>query len=172
MSLQVRVGDLDPIPLAVVRRRAKPAELGTVVPESCGVVWDFVRFRGLAAGRNVAVYLNAEIALEVGVEIATAFEENGEVFRSATPGGLAASTTYFGPYQRLGLAYEAIREWCDRNGYRLSGASWEIYGHWQSEWNTDPSKIRTDVYQQVVAIGDSVPAGGPPRPKSAEYISA
>jgi hypothetical protein len=24
--------------------------------------------------------------------------------------------------------------------------SWEIYGHWEESWNTDPSKIRTDVF--------------------------
>jgi effector-binding domain-containing protein len=35
------------------------------------------------------------------------------------------------------------------NGYRLTGPSWEIYGHWQPEWNSDPSQIRTDVFYQV-----------------------
>jgi len=28
----------------------------------------------------------------------------------------------------------------------FAGPNWEIYGHWQSEWNTNPSQIRTDVY--------------------------
>jgi hypothetical protein len=29
---------------------------------------------------------------------------------------------------------------------QLAGPNWEIYGHWQNEWNKDPSQIRTDVY--------------------------
>jgi hypothetical protein len=28
---------------------------------------------------------------------------------------------------------------------RISGLM-EIYGHWENEWNADPSRIRTDVY--------------------------
>lgn len=149
MSLPVRVEVIEPISLAVVRRTARQSELSAVVRQGCGLVWDFVRARKLSAGRNVAVYLNADIALEVGVEVPVAFEENGEVVRSATPAGLAASVAHYGPYQELGTAYRAIHEWCGANGYRPSGASWEIYGHWQPEWNDDPSKIRTDIYLLV-----------------------
>src|SRR6267378_1424254 len=43
-------------------------------------------------------------------------------------------------------AHAAIREWCVRHGHRCSGVSWEIYGHWEESWNTDSSKIRTDVF--------------------------
>jgi hypothetical protein len=31
----------------------------------------------------------------------------------------------------------------------LTGASWELYCHWQEEWNSDSSKIRTDVLYLV-----------------------
>jgi len=137
------------IRLAVVRRRARPAELARVVPEGCGTVWNFVRARGLKAGRNVAVYLNGNIDLEIGVEALEAFDEQGEIVRSATPEGLVASVTNFGPYQTLGAAHEAIRRWCAAHRYRLTGPSWEIYGHWRPEWNADPSAIRTDVFYQV-----------------------
>jgi effector-binding domain-containing protein len=155
MSLTVRLTHADAVPLAVVRRRAGPSELGTVVPQSCGVVWEFVRARALAAGRHVAVYLNANIDLEVGVEVAGAFEEQGDVVRSSTPGGIVASAIHFGPYQGLGTAHEAIRAWCAAHGHQLTGLNWEIYGHWQPEWNADPSGIRTDVFYQVVPPGHS-----------------
>lgn len=39
--------------------------------------------------------------------------------------------------------------WCAANGHRLAAPSWEIYGHWQPEWNDDPSLIRTDVFYQI-----------------------
>jgi effector-binding domain-containing protein len=153
MTLQVRVGVVEPIPLAVVRRRARPSELATVVPQGCGVVWEFARARQLPAGRHVAIYLNADIAVEVGVELAGDFEERDGVVRSATPGGLAASAVHLGPYQELGRAHAAIHEWCGANGYRVSGPNWEIYGHWLPEWNADPSQIRTDIFYQVAPVG-------------------
>jgi len=31
-------------------------------------------------------------------------------------------------------------------GRPLAGANWELYGHWLDEWNSDPSKIRTDIF--------------------------
>jgi hypothetical protein len=33
----------------------------------------------------------------------------------------------------------------------LAGPNWEVYGHWKDEWNSDPSKICTDVFYLVVA---------------------
>jgi effector-binding domain-containing protein len=117
------------------------------------LVWDFVRGQRLSAGRNVALYLNAAIDLEVGVEIQTTFAASDDVLPSSTPAGLTASTVHFGPYHRLGAAHEAIRTWCETNGYALVGPRWEIYGHWQPDWDNDPSGIRTDVFYRVTPTG-------------------
>ena len=149
MSLSVSLAHLDAIPLAVVRRRARRAELGAVVQRGCGEVWNYIRAQDMRGGRHVAVYLSGAIDLEVGVELASEFSESDDVVRSHTPAGLAASVTHFGPYQALGAAHEAIRSWCKANGHQLAGPNWEIYGHWLPEWNDDPSKIRTDVFYQV-----------------------
>ena len=65
---------------------------------------------------------------------------------SATPGGAAASTTHFGPYAGLGAAHDAIQRWCEANKHPLAGPSWEIYDHWQNDWNAHPSRIRTDIF--------------------------
>ena len=145
----VRLEQLASTPLAVVRRLASASELATVVPQGCGLVWSFVRARNLQAGRNVAIYWDAGIRLEVGVELAAPFSEEGEIVRSATPAGLAASVIHFGPYAGLGAAHEAIRQWCTDHHHRLAGPNWEVYGHWQSDWNVDSSRIRTDVFYQI-----------------------
>jgi effector-binding domain-containing protein len=137
------------IPVAVVRRSVKPFELSRAVPECCGLAWKAVRAQNAKAGRNVAIYWDGTIRLEAGVELQGPFAEEGEVVRSATPVGSAASTTHFGPYGGLGAAHAAIQEWCAQYNHRLSGPQWEIYGHWQEAWNNDPSQIRTDVFYQV-----------------------
>src|SRR5215469_17819219 len=74
------------------------------------------------------------------------FAEEGEVVRSATPAGPVAWTTHLGPYSGLGPAHDAVSQWCRDYNRQLAGPNWEIYGHWQSEWNTNPLQIRTDVY--------------------------
>jgi effector-binding domain-containing protein len=124
------------------------------VPAACGTVWNVLRAQQVAgAGRHVAVYLDGQINLEVGAEVATPFAGHGEVVGSATPAGLVATTTHYGPYNRLGEAHEAIRRWCASNGYSLAGPNWEVYDHWKDEYSSDPSKIRTDVYYLVTAAG-------------------
>ena len=156
MEYDVRLEQLGSRPLAVVRRRARSQELSKVVPDACGTVWSVVRAQQVAgAGRHVAVYLDGQINLEVGVELDAPFAGYGEVIASATPAGLVATTTHYGPYGQLHGAHQAILSWCQNNGYTLAGPSWEIYGHWEDEWNSDPTKIRTDVFYLLVANGTS-----------------
>lgn len=135
----------EPVPLAVVRRQVTRADLPRVVPECCGLVWNGVRGQGARAGRHVALYWDDGIRLEVGVELHGPFAESGEIVRSATPAGRVASTPHFGPYGTLAAAHDAVHRWCREQGHQLAGPSWEIYGHWQSEWDANPSLIRTDV---------------------------
>ena len=145
-SYAVQLRRLESVPLAVIRRQASAPDLARVVPECCGLVWKAVRAQQAQAGRHVAVYWDGSIRLEVGVELHGPFAEDGEVVRSATPAGAVALATHFGPYGGLGGAHDAVRQWCRANNHRLAGPNWEIYGHWQREWNDDPSQIRTDVY--------------------------
>jgi effector-binding domain-containing protein len=146
----VQLRRIDSVPLAVIRRQANPSELSRLVPECCGLVWNVVRAQQARAGRHVAIYWDGPIIrLEVGVELHGPFEEQGEVVRSATPAGAVASVTHYGPYGDLGAAHQAIRVWCEAHDHRLAGSNWEIYGHWQKEWNSNPSQVRTDVYYQL-----------------------
>ncbi len=147
MEYNVQVEQSSGRPLAVVRRRAKSSELSKIVPDACGAVWNVIRAQQVTgAGRHIAVYLDGQINLEVGVELETPFAGYGEVVGSTTPAGTVATTTHCGPYGLLNKAHDAIVRWCENNGYSLAGPQWEIYGHWKDEWNSDPSKITTEVF--------------------------
>src|ERR1700683_3140035 len=102
---------VEPQPIAVVHRRAKLDELKTVVPRACGDSWNLVKKLGIKGGRNVAVYLDGQINMEVRQEVAAPFSSTGELFCSSTPGGEVATTAHIGPYDQLGKAHEAIRQW-------------------------------------------------------------
>jgi effector-binding domain-containing protein len=154
MEYAIRHEHVTSRPLAVVRRRASLQELSKVVPDACGMVWNAVRAKQITgAGRLVALYLDDQINLEVGVELDAPLDDQDDIFGSATPAGAVATAVHFGPYQRLHEAHHAIREWCAHHGYPLAGPNWEIYGHWIDAWNSNPSEIRTDVYYLLKADG-------------------
>ena len=147
MKYDVRLERSNGTPIAVVRIRASRQELSHVVPAACGKVWQAVQQQRIhGAGRHVAIYLDEEINLEVGVELKTPFPEYDEVVASSIPVGPVATTTHYGPYGQLLEAHNAIHVCCQNSGWELAGPNWEIYGHWQDEWNSEPTKIRTDLY--------------------------
>lgn len=141
MSYEVRFGQVASLPTAVVRCTVGRNDLSRAVQRGCGTAWKAVKAQGAKGGRNLAVYFDGAIRLEAGVELLSPFTPEGEVVISATPAGWVASVTHIGPYEGLGAAHAAIREWCRDIGHAPLGANWEIYGH----WTDDPSELRTEV---------------------------
>ena len=147
MNYNIHIEQFPGRPLAVVRRQATMQQMGSVIQEACGTVWNALRARQIkGAGRHVTVYLDQVFNMEVGVEMDAPFSGHGEVIGCSLPAGEVATTTHFGPYQRLTDAHQAIQRWCAAHRREPVRPCWEIYGHWIDEWNSDPSKIRTDVY--------------------------
>ncbi|MFI5377880.1 MAG: GyrI-like domain-containing protein [Tepidisphaerales bacterium] len=156
MGYDIRREQVSGCPLAVVRRRASLQELSKVIPDACGTVWNAVRAKHIkGAGRLVALYLDDQINLEVGVELDAPLVDQDDIFASATPAGAVATAVHFGPYERLHEAHRAIRQWCVSHDLALAGPNWEIYGHWMDAWNNNPSEIRTDVYYLLKADGSA-----------------
>jgi effector-binding domain-containing protein len=132
---------------AVIRSRVPAHELPKFVPAACGEVWSFIRSAGLPRpGRQLALYLDTQGSVEVGAEVSEPFAGNDRVHCSQLPAGRVVTTVHFGTYARLSEAHAAIRGWCAEQGHRCSRICWELYGHWEESWNTDASKIRTDVF--------------------------
>ena len=146
MTYDIRVENFRGQNLAVVRRQATKPQLGGVIQQACGTVWNAIRAQNVKGGRHVAVYLDSVYNLEIGAEVDAPFPGAGDVIASTLPAGEVATTTHFGPYQKLGEAHEAIHRWCEKNHREPIRPCWEIYGHWIDAWNNDPSQIRTDVY--------------------------
>jgi effector-binding domain-containing protein len=152
MEYQVEVKEVPAQTTGVIRCRARQAELATVVPHLCGEVWEFFRASGLPRpGRHLALYLDGEINLEVGAEVAEPFVGNDRVVCSSTPAGLVAVAVHWGPYSGLHGAHQAIHRWCADNGRTPAGPQWEVYGH----WTDDVTQLRTDVFYLLQAAGDS-----------------
>jgi effector-binding domain-containing protein len=155
MTYSVEAKRVESQPIAAVRLRAGASDLSRVVPQACGEVWNYLRaHRVEGAGRHVAVYLDGQINLEVGAEVAHPFPSDGRVVLSSTPAGTVATTAHIGPYHGLHGAHAAVCAWCADNGRTMAGPNWEVYGH----WDDDPSKLRTDVFYLLKDDGSDGPA--------------
>jgi effector-binding domain-containing protein len=96
-------------------------------------------------GQNIFIYRTAtadQLTVDFCVGVTAPFAAVGPVVPLETPHGIAATTTHWGDYGRLGDANAAILAWCRANDRRCAGPSWEVYGH----WHADPAQCQTDVY--------------------------
>jgi effector-binding domain-containing protein len=134
--------------LAAARRRMRAVDIPTGFREPLDNVWVFLgRHPGLrTGGHNVFLYrhdmdADGAMTIDFGVEVTRSFDAADEVACVTTPEGEVAATLHRGPYHQLGEAHRAVREWIAKNGLRLGGWSWEIYG----DWADDPAKLETEV---------------------------
>ena len=103
-------------------------------------------------GPNIFIYRAAtaeQLTVDFCVGVTAPFAAVGAVVPLETPDGVAAMTTHYGDYGRLGEANAAILAWCRANGRMRAGPSWEVYGHWHAE----PAQLRTDVYYLLQPTG-------------------
>jgi hypothetical protein len=123
-------------PIQIERGRTTLAML----PKKIRELFDqfYAGFKG-EGGLNIVFYPGAGVAGEFEIGCGVQLESGGN---ASTPAGLVATTVYFGPYEQMSRAHEAIHRWAGENGHKLAGPSWEVYGH----WNDDPAKLRTDIF--------------------------
>ena len=150
MSSNVEIDTIKSISILVVDRSARFEQLASVITEACGLVWKQLQKAEVDVhGHNVVVYLNylndvfdLLVGVEVDDEIGKSIDWNEGLYASFTPQGEVAHAVHFGDYANLIDVHRDIATWSEDVGRPLAGPSWEVYGH----WNSDMSKLRTDVY--------------------------
>jgi effector-binding domain-containing protein len=149
-TYDVRIATVQSVPIAAVRARTTLAGLPKAIRAGLDQVWPQLKARpGLSRGLNVVLYhpsepdgLGPEFEIETGVQVPGDFAPLDPVYLTLTPAGRVVTAAHFGPYEKLKDAYDAIDAYVRREKLRLTGPSWEVYGHWYD----DPAKVRTDVY--------------------------
>ncbi len=130
--------------IAAARQRTTFKRVSPEIGDLLGAPWTLIgRQPGLrTGGDNVAIYWDesGEGSIEVGVQVVRRFDDTDQVVCSATPAGVVAITSHFGPYSGLGAAHKAVRAWCAAHGREIMLPFWEVYG----DWSDDPAKLRTD----------------------------
>jgi effector-binding domain-containing protein len=143
MDYDVRRVSVAARPTAVVARTTTWEEFPKLWMQLLDRVYEFLRGSEVQqSGHNVMLYLDDRPSVEVGVEVDRPFAAEGEVVASVLPAGDTATTIHRGPYDQLGAAHGAVKQWCAEQGYELAGPLWELYG----DWRDDPTELETEIF--------------------------
>ena len=98
-----------------------------------------------SSGRQVFFYHHPAqrapaMDIDFGIEVARAFEAEGDVKCVSTPEGRVAVASHTGPLTSLPQTHMAIHQWCAANGHAIGGFSWETY-----TWGAGPDPVETIV---------------------------
>ncbi len=89
-------------------------------------------------------YYNMDMAnldVEIGFPMAKELPGKGEIKPGKIPGGKAGTCMYFGPYQEMPPAYEALTKLVAEKGLEPTGVSYEFY--YNSPMDVPPEKLQT-----------------------------
>lgn len=149
----VEIREIEQQPTAVVRRRVTLAELQRI-PDWLRETYEAIQRAGIkpAGMPFVRTFEMDDVShtmdIEVGWPVGAPFAGEGDIQPSSLPAGPMAVTSYFGPYDGIGAAYEAVQAWCAEQGKEVVGPPWESYFTDPNE-EPDQSKWRTDVHFPV-----------------------
>jgi AraC family transcriptional regulator len=154
MEYSITTKELSPQPVLLARRRVKPSAIAATLGEVLGLVFHHAQRAGAAfAGQPLTRYLEWGPGLwtiEAGMPIAASVPGDGVVSADTLPGGLVATTTHAGPYDKLTEAHAAIQVWIEEHGLVGSGAPWESYVTDPADY-PDPADWKTEIFWPVKA---------------------
>ncbi len=148
---QIEIQDQPEQPTAVVRQRISMDETDRI-PGWIGSTFEAIERSGQQpAGMPFVRTLAMDgggMEVEVGWPVSAPFEGDADVQGGTLPAGPAAVATYYGPYDGIGPAYEAIQAWCTEHGHEVAGPPWESY-FTSPDQEPNPAKWRTDIHFPV-----------------------
>ncbi|MGA2880221.1 MAG: helix-turn-helix domain-containing protein [Bryobacteraceae bacterium] len=157
MAYSITKKEIPAQPVLVVRRRVKPSEVASTLAEVLGYVFTHAQQNGIAlAGQPLTRYVEWGPGLwtiEAGMPVTAHCCESpveAEVRTGTLPGGLVATTTHTGSYDKLNEAHAAVQQWMEAEGLTAAGAPWESYTTDPADY-PDPKDWKTDIFWPVAS---------------------
>jgi len=149
MDYSITKKEIPPQPVLVVRRRVKPSEIAaTLAAEFHRIFLHAQKTGAVMAGQPLTRYVEwgpGLVTIEPGLPITAPGSGEGDIAADTLPGGLAATTTHFGAYDKLTEAHAAVQVWIEAQGLSPRGAPWEIYVTDPGDY-PDPKDWKTEIF--------------------------
>lgn len=149
MSYTCRIVEAPAQPMAAIRVKVKTEEFGGVLATLLPEVFVWLQTQGAApAGRPFTRYIEmseTEGEIEAGIPIPEGLTGEGRIVIGELPGGALATTSHFGPYEKLSEAHAALTAWLASEGRNPTGPAWESYVSDPTE-QPDPNRWETQVF--------------------------
>jgi effector-binding domain-containing protein len=145
MDYDIKLEEREQQPVLCIRETV-PAEIGDLVGRLIGEAAAALGPTGaqITGGPYARSIWQPGTSVEVGFYVAADVQGEGRATGDALPAGRFAVTIHTGPYDQLGPAYNAVRDWIAKEGLAIAGVPWEVYLSDPTE-TPDPSDWRTEV---------------------------
>jgi effector-binding domain-containing protein len=109
------------------------------------------------AGSPIGIYYDYKdladgsmwFVFDAAIPVDKAAKDDGRVHYTETAGGgNVVKASYYGSYDGMKPAHDAINEWIKKNNKKVNGPVWEIYVT-DPGTEPDPSKVLTEIYYPV-----------------------
>ena len=139
-------------PTAAIKMTRPITQIGPAMAEAFPKIYHAVVSAGVEpAGMPLARYFDMgpeNTTFECAIPVPATFEASGEVAASSVGGGEAAFILHVGPYDTIGVTWEALMGWVVEQGRSPAGPGWESYI--DEPGQVADSELRTEIYLPVV----------------------
>ncbi len=144
----IEVVEIESAPSISITDSSTIDEMGLKMGEMFGELMAYVEIKKLnVTAQPYTIYYNYDPAgytvMEAGIPVDNARSSRGRIKVAESPGGKAVKAIYFGPYEEIGVAHEAIEKYVKLHGLEITGPPWDIY---ISDPATEPDASKWETY--------------------------
>lgn len=143
---------VDTMSILVIKDTAKTMnDISSVIGGGYGELFTFINQAGLQPGKVMASYhtFQPPFIMDIAVEVNKfPAQASGRIRVDKIAGGRAIIARYKGPYEKIGMAYDAIAGWLKDHQKKSKRPPFEVYLD-DPATVKDPFELRTDVYQLI-----------------------
>lgn len=162
MAGEVRIAPREATLVMSKRMPVRISEIGAAVGASFGEAYAHIAVHEVPeAGPPFIIYHGMPhgddpFDIEICAPISRALDPHEGWRLTELPAGQFATLVHVGPYDTIGLAYDALGRWLDAHGFVMAGPPREVY---LSPPDTAPAETRTIIEYPVSEVRSAVTAG-------------
>jgi effector-binding domain-containing protein len=155
MEYEIAIHEVEPQPIVSIREQHARPDLAGFIKAGIPELFQRLALLGVGpAGPPFVIYHDFgpdQVDIEVCVPVGRTVSATGRVKSRTQPRMTMARTIHVGRYEGLGVAYAALSEWIETNGYEVAGPFQERYLNGPGD-AASPSEYRTELEMPVVPV--------------------